>query len=88
MGLDIHRLRHIITPSANYYYTHQPTISPDNLNQYDSIDAVDTENGVKLAIENKLQTKRPIGEGGALTSVDLATFIVSSVLPPSTAKRR
>lgn len=76
LGLDMHKLRHIITPTANYYYTHQPTISPDNLNQFDSIDALDAKNGVVLALENKLQTKRLQGE--ELKSVDLATLIVSS----------
>ena len=74
--MDIHNLRHIITPSANYYYTHQPTISPDNLNQFDGIDSIDTANGVRLALENKLQTKRP--EGEVMRSVDLATLIVST----------
>lgn len=76
LGLDIHKLRHIITPMANYYYVHQPTISPDNLNQFDSIDALEADNGIKLSLENKLQTKRP--HGGDLKSVDLATFIVST----------
>lgn len=76
LGLDIHKLRHIITPSANYFYTHQPTISPDNLNQFDEIDALDTRNGVRLALENRLQTKRLQGE--EMKSVDLATLIVSS----------
>ena len=76
LGLDIHKLRHIITPSANYFYTHQPTISPDNLNQFDEIDALDTRNGVRLALENRLQTKRL--EGDEMKSVDLATLIVSS----------
>jgi len=76
LGLDIHRLRHIITPTASYYYTHQPTISPDNLNQFDVMDTVDSKNGVRLALENKLQTKRLQGE--TFQSVDLATFIVST----------
>lgn len=76
MGLDINKLRHIITPTANYYHTHQPTISPDNLNQFDEIDAFDTENGVKLGLENRLQTKRM--EGDQMKSVDLMTFTVSS----------
>jgi hypothetical protein len=75
-GMEIHKLRHIITPSANYYFTYQPTVSPDNLNQFDEIDALDTANGVKLSLENKLQTKRY--SGNELKSVDLATFIVSS----------
>ena len=77
MGLDIHKLRHIITPSANYYYTHQPSISRNNLNQFDSIDSLDKQNGVLLAIENKLQTKR-YDNGKNLKSVDLATLIISS----------
>lgn len=76
LGLAINKLRHIITPTANYYFTHQPTISPDNLNQFDYIDALDTQNGIKLALENKLQTKR--GEGDNMKSVDLATLIVST----------
>ncbi len=76
LGLDIRNLRHIVTPTANYYYTHQPTISPDNLSQFDSIDALDTENGVKLALENRLQTKRM--QGDEMKPVDLATLIVST----------
>ncbi len=77
-GIEIHGLRHIITPTANYYYTYKPTIVPDNLYQFDEIDAFDKANGVKLALENKLQTKRPRGIDGASESVDLATLIVSS----------
>ncbi len=76
MGLDINKLRHIITPSANYYYTHQPSVDPANLTQFDSIDALAADNGVRLALENKLQTKRLEGED--LKSVDLATFIIST----------
>ncbi|MDP3804171.1 MAG: hypothetical protein Q8Q87_01310 [Candidatus Omnitrophota bacterium] len=76
LGLNINNLRHIITPTANYFYTHQPTISPDNLNQFDSIDAVDTRNGVSLGLENRLQTKRL--EGDQMKSVDLATLRIDT----------
>jgi LPS-assembly protein len=76
LNLDINRLRHIITPTANYYFTHQPTISPDNLNQFDSIDDLTEKNGIRFAIENRLQTKRY--DGKQMKSVDLATFIVST----------
>ncbi|MFA5255544.1 MAG: hypothetical protein WC419_02465, partial [Candidatus Omnitrophota bacterium] len=71
-GLDINRLRHIVTPIANYYYTHQPTVSKDNLMQFDEIDAITEQNGIYLSVENKLQTKR----NG--TSVDLVDFIIST----------
>lgn len=76
LGLDINKLRHIITPTASYFYVHPPTISPDNLNQFDEIDAIDKQNGVTLALENRLQTKRMYGDG--MRSVDLATFIIST----------
>jgi len=76
LGLNINNLRHVITPTANYYYTHQPTISPDNLNQFDTIDAVDMRNGIALGLENRLQTKRL--EGGQMKSVDLATLRINT----------
>jgi LPS-assembly protein len=76
LGLDINKLRHVITPTANYYFIHQPTIDPANLMQFDAIDALSAQNGISLAIENKLQTKRM--QGGELKSVDLATLIIST----------
>lgn len=76
LGLDINKLRHIITPSANYYFAHQPTIAPGNLHQFDEIDALWASNGILLGLENRLQTKRLTD--GAMKSVDLATLIVSS----------
>lgn len=72
LGLNINKLRHIITPTASYYYTPQPTVSPDNLNQFDSIDVLDTQDHAILTLENKLQTKR----GGS--AVDLVDFIIST----------
>ena len=72
LDLNINKLRHIITPMANYYYTNPPTVSPSTLMQFDEIDAIRGQNGVLLSIENKLQTKR---DG---VSVDLVDFILSS----------
>ena len=76
LGLDLHKLRHIITPQVGYLTRHQPTISPENLHQFDEIDAIDTYNGFSLFLENKLQTKRP--EGDSMKTVDLARFVVST----------
>jgi LPS-assembly protein len=76
LGLDINRLRHIVTPSAAFLHRHQPTISSDNLYQFDEIDNITHHNGFNLTLENKLQTKRPSGEG--MKTVDLARFIVST----------
>lgn len=76
LGLDIHKLRHIITPTINYSYTGSPTISSENLNQFDGIDSIGKQNTISLTLENKLQTKR--GAGKDLKSIDIATLIVSS----------
>jgi len=76
LGLDIHKLRHIITPTASYYYTHQPTVDPANLNQFDGVDALATSNAANFAVESRFQTKRFVD--GSLKSVDLVTFIISS----------
>lgn len=76
LNLDIHKLRHIITPTVSYFYTYHPTISPINLNQFDTIDALDTRNGVGLGLENRLQTKRMVD--GQLKSVDLATLLITT----------
>ncbi|MDP2929306.1 MAG: LPS export ABC transporter periplasmic protein LptC, partial [Candidatus Omnitrophota bacterium] len=72
LGLDINRLRHVVTPTANYYYTHQPTVSRDHLMQFDGIDSIVEQNGILLTIENKLQTKRNEA------SVDIVDFIIST----------
>jgi hypothetical protein len=61
---------------ANYYFTHQPTVSPDNLHQFDELDALTAQNGFILSLENRLQTKRKSGD--AMKSVDLATFWIST----------
>jgi LPS-assembly protein len=58
MGLDIHQLRHILTPSVTYEYDHEPTVSASQLDQFDTIDAFDNADFLTFAIENKLQTKR------------------------------
>ena len=76
LGLDIHKLRHIITPTANYYYIGEPTVSSGNLFQYDEVDAIDARNGIRLTLENRLQTKR--GPPDNRQSVDLATFIIGA----------
>jgi hypothetical protein len=72
MGLDINGLRHIITPTVEYVYTHNPTIPVSNLKQVDSVDAVTRGNTATLSLSNKLQTKR---DG---KSVDFVDFLVTT----------
>ncbi len=59
LGLNINRLRHIITPSVGYKYTPPPTTAAENLFQFDEIDGLARGNTLTLSLENKLQTKRP-----------------------------
>lgn len=75
-GLDLNKVRHVVTPLVNYYYTPQPNISYINLNQFDTIDALNAKNGFYMGIENKIQTKRHVGK--ELKSVDLATLLITS----------
>ena len=72
LGLDINGIRHVITPSIEYSYNHDPTIESDKLKQIDSIDSIDSGSVAYFGLSNKLQTKR----NGK--SVDLLDFRVSS----------
>lgn len=70
MGIEINRLRHVITPSAKYLYQHEPTHLSSTFNQFDSIDSRSQQNSVVLSLENKLQTKREE------QNIDLLRFII------------
>lgn len=70
--LDINKLRHIVTPSIQYRYQADPSVSAGRLLALDSVDALDRSNKVILSLENKLQTKR--GEN----VVDLADLLIST----------
>ena len=73
LGLDINRLKHIVTPVVNYKYIHRPTIVSDKLMIFDSIDSIDKTNTITLGLENKFQTKRK--EENILKTVDLGTIL-------------
>ncbi len=72
LGLNLDGLRHIITPSIGYLYTHVPTIPVSNLRQIDSVDAITRGNTAALSLSNKLQTKRN-GQ-----SVDFVDFLITT----------
>jgi len=80
LGLDVNGLRHIITPTIGYLYTHPPTIPNSNIKQIDGVDSVNRGNTAALSLSNKLQTKRK-GQ-----SVDLVDFLITTnvVLDPKT----
>ncbi len=85
--LDIHRLRHLITPTVRYEYR-TTTAEPSELIQFDNVDTLDKLNFVHLGLENKLQTKRMVD--ARMQSVDLAAFKIESgfhLKKPSDEKR-
>jgi lipopolysaccharide export system protein LptA len=71
-GIEIDRLRHVVTPTIGYFYQHKPTLSSEKLFAFDSMDARTTVDKFSLGLENKLQTKR----GGV--SVDLAKVALTT----------
>ena len=73
LGLDIHLLRHVITPTVAYRYQAKPTLSADRFLHYDGTDTLAKSNTVNPGIEHKLQTKR--FEGGSWQAVDVARFL-------------
>lgn len=71
-GLEIDKLRHIITPSLSYSFNHHPTLPSERLTAFDGIDSISKQNSMTLSLENRLETKR----GG--TTVDFLRFIIDS----------
>jgi LPS-assembly protein len=84
LGMDINGLRHIITPTIGYAYSHTPTIPAINLTQIDTIDALGPSNAVSLGLSNKLQTKL---KGVSRDLVD-ALVTTSYAFKPKTADKR
>ncbi len=76
LGLDINKLRHIITPSINYGYRPTPNIKSGDLKQFDEVDRVSSRHDISLSVANKLQTKR----GDVKKTVDLVRLTTSTRL--------
>ena len=66
LDLNIHNIRHIITPSVKYGYTREPNLKPEELYQFDGIDGIEHGNSAELSLEHKLQTKRGAEEGARI----------------------
>ncbi len=79
----INRLRHIFVPELRYIYSPVVTEDPNELYQYDTIDALDSSQVAVIGIKNKLETKR--GEPGFEKTVDFVDFNVDYYLFPTSA---
>lgn len=75
LGVDFNKLHHIITPTIEYRYIHQPSIDPVKLAQFDDIDAIDHKDDFTLGLENRLKTKRMIGN--SLKTIDIGYLLIS-----------
>ncbi len=73
-GIEINRLRHIVNPSIKYTYIHRPTILPNKLGAFDSVDALDRTDFFTYGLENHLQTKWKKPNSDELETVELIYF--------------
>ncbi|NQT06441.1 MAG: LPS-assembly protein LptD [Candidatus Omnitrophica bacterium] len=76
LALDINKLRHVINPLIDYYYTPTPNMKTEDIKQFDSVDAIEGHNGVDFTLVNTLQTKR----GDDMEVHDLVRFSTSTGL--------
>ncbi len=57
LGMELNRMRHVISPKINYDYIHTPTVQGSKLGTFDEIDSITKKNLFTFGIENHLQTK-------------------------------
>lgn len=50
--------RHIVEPFANYTFVPEPSVKPEQLLQFDDVDALGEEHFVRLGMRHKYQSKR------------------------------
>ena len=83
-GIEINKLRHIISPTVGWAYTYKPTVSSSKLLQFDGLDSIGEANQINMSLENKLQTKRGVNKTKdgvkeqVLQTVDFVRFITST----------
>jgi len=81
--LSINRLRHVIEPGLSLNTIPVVTQDPEELNQFDGIDAIDTYQSIKLGLRNRLQTKR--GEPGSEQTANVVDIGAQLTLFPGDA---
>ena len=65
-------LRHVAEPYMAYTYVPEPDVKPEDLYQFDDLDALTLQNYVRLGMRNKLQTKR---SGVVRNLIDLNLYL-------------
>lgn len=64
-------LRHVVEPHADYRLRTKPSVEPDEIYHFDSIDTIGKQNEIFFGARNKLQTKR---EGMIADIFDIDVF--------------
>ncbi|MFH1782427.1 MAG: LPS assembly protein LptD [Candidatus Omnitrophota bacterium] len=75
LGVDFNKLHHIVTPTIEYEYIHEPSIVSGDLQQFDDTDALARKSTFSMGFQNQLQTKREIK--GSLKTVDLGYLLIT-----------
>jgi LPS-assembly protein len=57
LGVEVNKLRHLISPSITFNYRHEPTADAGKVGQFDGLDGIDKAKYYTFALDNKLQTK-------------------------------
>lgn len=65
--------RHVVEPYANYTFVPEPSVTPDELYQFDSVDTLTDDHSILLGVRNKYQKK--IG-GMPFDLIDLNLYTV------------
>ncbi|MFQ5787341.1 MAG: LPS-assembly protein LptD, partial [Thermodesulfobacteriota bacterium] len=81
--LNINRLRHILMPEVRLAFIPIVSQDPEDLNQFDGTDALDTYQSVRFGVRNRFQTK--FGETGGEAPIDFASFNIAFNLFPGNA---
>jgi len=88
LGIEINNLRHVLEPSIRLESIHPSTVSDENLEGFDPIDAVDDQDVITFGLENRIQTKRVIqGRMQRVDIVSLNTFLNYAVHPDDRTSR-
>lgn len=73
-GVDFDKLHHIVTPTIEYEYIHEPSSTAGNLQQFDDIDSIGRKSTFTLGLENRLETKRTVN--GKLSTYELGYLLL------------
>ncbi|MFH1772701.1 MAG: hypothetical protein ABH872_07790 [Candidatus Omnitrophota bacterium] len=57
LGINVRQMRHVVTPTLQYTYRHDPTVASENLFQFDDIDSLERQESAVFTLYNKLQAK-------------------------------